>query len=34
MDPMILACILVVVALVGTGTIVMRNRRVRNRVNK
>jgi hypothetical protein len=34
MNPMILACILVVVALAGTGTIVMRNRRARNRGNK
>ena len=31
MNPMILACLLVVVALAGTGTIVMRNRRARNR---
>jgi hypothetical protein len=34
MDPMILACILVVAALAGTGTVVMRNRRARNRENK
>jgi hypothetical protein len=34
MDPMIRACMLVVVALAGTGTIVMRNRRARNRDNK
>jgi hypothetical protein len=34
MDPMILACMLVVVALAGTGTIVMRNRRARNREKK
>ena len=34
MDPMILACIIVAVAIVGGVTIVMRNRRARDRQNK
>jgi hypothetical protein len=34
MDPMFIACIVAAVAVVGTVTMVMRNRRARDRQNK